>query len=60
MQLQEQGDFKYKLGELPNSRRMIVGLLHDLGKRSRLCIIEDLIVKDGMSLADEIVDMTLR
>lgn len=38
----------------------VAGLLHDVGKLSLLCIIEDLIVKGEMTLTDEIVDMTIR
>ncbi|NND89980.1 MAG: HDOD domain-containing protein [Granulosicoccus sp.] len=38
----------------------VVGLLHDVGKLSLLCIIEDLILNENMNLTDEIVDITLR
>lgn len=38
----------------------VAGLLHDVGKLSLLCIIEDLMVNEGMSLTDEIVNMTLK
>jgi HD-like signal output (HDOD) protein len=38
----------------------VAGLLHDVGKLSLLCIIEDLIVKEEMNLTDEIVNMTLK
>lgn len=38
----------------------VAGLLHDVGKLSLLCIIEDIILKDNLSLTDEIVSLTLQ
>jgi HD-like signal output (HDOD) protein len=38
----------------------VAGLLHDVGKLSLLCIIEDIMLKDNMNLTDEIVDLTLK
>jgi len=37
----------------------VAGLLHDIGKLSLLCILEELIVSDGLDLSDEVVDETL-
>lgn len=38
----------------------VAGLLHDVGKLSLLCIIENLVQNEDMVLNDEIVDMTLK
>lgn len=38
----------------------VAGLLHDVGKLSLLCIIEDIMLKDKLALTDEIVDLTLQ
>ena len=35
------------------------GLLHDIGKLSLLCIMEELISKDGLEVSDEVIDATL-
>lgn len=37
----------------------VCGLLHDIGKLSLLCIMEDLIEKEGLALTDDVVDSTL-
>lgn len=37
----------------------VAGLLHDIGKLSLLCILEDLIAVEGLELSDELVDNTL-
>lgn len=37
----------------------VCGLLHDIGKLSLICILEDLIEKDGLELSDEVVDATI-
>jgi HD-like signal output (HDOD) protein len=37
----------------------ICGLLHDIGKLSLICIMEDLIEKEGLELSDETVDSTI-
>jgi len=37
----------------------VSGLLHDIGKLSLLCILEDLIEKEGLEISDEVVDATL-
>lgn len=37
----------------------VCGLLHDIGKLSLICIMEDLIEKEGIEISDEIVDATL-
>ena len=37
----------------------VSGLLHDIGKLSLLCILEDLIEKETLELSDEVVDATL-
>lgn len=37
----------------------VCGLLHDIGKLSLICIMEDLIEKDGLELSDELVDATI-
>ncbi len=37
----------------------VSGLLHDIGKLSLLCILEDLIEKESLELTDEVVDATL-
>jgi HD-like signal output (HDOD) protein len=38
----------------------VAGLLHDVGKLSLLCIIEDIIASDGLVLSDAIVNLTLK
>lgn len=38
----------------------VAGLLHDVGKLSLLCIIEDIIMKDKLVLSDAIVNLTLK
>lgn len=38
----------------------VAGLLHDVGKLSLLCIIEDIILKDELVLSDAIVSLTLK
>lgn len=38
----------------------VAGLLHDVGKLSLLCIIEDIYIKDKLVLSDAIVSMTLK
>lgn len=37
----------------------VAGLLHDIGKLSLLCILEELISKEGLDLSDETVNETL-
>lgn len=37
----------------------VAGLLHDVGKLSLLCIIEDIIIADEMVLSDAIVNLTI-
>lgn len=37
----------------------ICGLLHDIGKLSLICILEDLIDKEGLELSNEVVDSTI-
>ena len=37
----------------------VAGLLHDIGKLSLLCVLEDLIVSDGLQLSDEEVNSVL-
>jgi HD-like signal output (HDOD) protein len=37
----------------------VCGLLHDIGKLSLICIMEELIEKDGLELSDELVDATI-
>jgi HD-like signal output (HDOD) protein len=37
----------------------VCGLLHDIGKLSLICIMEELIVKEGIELSDEVVDTTI-
>ncbi|MFK8077101.1 MAG: HDOD domain-containing protein [Granulosicoccus sp.] len=37
----------------------VSGLLHDIGKLSLLCILEEIIAKEGLEISDEIVDATL-
>jgi HD-like signal output (HDOD) protein len=37
----------------------VCALLHDIGKLSLICIMEDLIEKDGLELSDEVVDATI-
>ena len=37
----------------------VAGLLHDIGKLSLLCVLEDLIVRDGLQLSDEEVNSVL-
>ena len=37
----------------------VCGLLHDIGKLSLICIMEDIIEKDGLELSDELVDVTI-
>lgn len=37
----------------------VAALLHDIGKLSLLCIMEDLISKEGLELTDEVVNNTL-
>jgi len=36
------------------------GLLHDVGKLSLLCIMEDLITNEGLEITDDVIDATLR
>ncbi|MFK7862462.1 MAG: HDOD domain-containing protein [Granulosicoccus sp.] len=38
----------------------VAGLLHDVGKLSLLCIIEDIILNDDLVLSDAIVSLTLK
>ncbi|MFK7891034.1 MAG: HDOD domain-containing protein [Granulosicoccus sp.] len=38
----------------------VAGLLHDVGKLSLLSIMEDIILKDHLTLSDDLIDMTLQ
>lgn len=37
----------------------VAGLLHDIGKLSLLCILEELISREGLELSDEMINSTL-